>query len=143
VAKIVYDAGSGSVVLNTQRGPHDFRAYYQTRKHDNLATSGVRERVLEGNDILISFRMGFMKVDDDLAAWAAFMKYALGGGQFDFYPHDTINEQYHCVSEDEGFEPERVAPGRYAAGFVFRVAPDVLAPADPGVVLKRFNGIAG
>ncbi len=141
--KIVYDAGAGPVVLQCVRGPQGFRASWSTRKHDNLATSGLRERVVEGSDILIAFTMGHMKVDDDLPAWSAFAKFALGGGQFDFYPNVDINEHYHCVSEDEEWLPERVAPGMYAAGVVFRVVPDEVAPADPGQVLKRFNGIAG
>ncbi len=143
--KIVYDAGAGPVVLTFQRGPQEFRASWDTRAHDNLATSGVRERVLEAHDILITFRMGHMRVDDptDLPAWAAFMKFALGGGQFGFYPNVDIDEQYHCVVDDDGFEPERVAPGMYGAAFEFRVVPDAIAPADPVQVVKRLNGIAG
>lgn len=140
--KIVYDAGAGLVVLQCVRGPRAFQCFYKTRKNDNLATSGVRERVLEGNDILITFEMPAMRADDDLPAWAAFMKFALAGTQFDFYPNVDINEHYHLVSEDEGWEPARTGLGVYAAAFKFRVAPDSIAPADPVQVIKRFNGIA-
>lgn len=140
--KIVYDAGAGAVTLTFLRGPQGFRCFYQARAHDNLATSGVRERVLEGNDILIAFSMESLRVDGDLPEWAAWAKWALGGGQFDFYPDRNLPDYYHCVSEDEGFEPLRVAPRVYRADFTLRVVPDGQAPADPSVVMERFYGIA-
>lgn len=130
------------MTLNFERGPQGFTCSFQTRKNDNLATSGIRERVLEGNDILIGFTMGHLLVLEDLDEWAAFQKFALEGGQFEFHPNADLADFYHCVSEDEGFEFEKVGPGRYAAAFHFRVVPDAQAPADPSVVMKRFYGIA-
>ncbi len=141
LTKIIYDAGSGPVELAFLRGPQGFQCGYSTRAHDNLATSGIRERVLEGNDILIAFRMDHLAVEEDLPEWAAFMKWALGGGQFDFYPDADLPDYYHCVSDDEGFEPVRTGPGRYGVGFRIRIVPDEQAPADPSVVMKRFYGV--
>lgn len=140
--KIVYDPGTGAVELEFLRGPQRFQCGYSTRAHDNLATSGIRERVLEGNDILISFNMPHLGIGDDLPEWAAFMKWALGGGQFDFYPDADLPDYYHLISDDDGFAPMRTAPGRYGAGFRFRVVPDEQAPADPSVVMERFYGVA-
>ena len=140
--RIVYDPGTGIVALDFVRGPQDFKCFYQTRKNDNLSTSGLRERVTEANDILITFGMPALRIDDDLPAWGTFMKFALAGGQFDFYPNVSINEHYHCVSEDDNFTPARVGMMVYSAAFQFRIVPDGLAPATPAVVLKRFNGIA-
>ena len=139
--KIVYDAGAGNVTLQFVRGPQRFQCGYQTRAHDNLATSGIRERVLEGNDILIAFGMVHMRVEGDLPEWSAFMKWALGGGQFDFYPDADLPDYYHCVSDDEGFAPQWTAPGQYGAEFRLRVVPDGQAPADPSEVIQRFYGV--
>lgn len=139
--KIVYNAGSGPVALNFVRGPQDFSCYYSARVHDNLATSGVRERVMEARDILISFAMTHLRIEEDLAAWSVFMQFALGGAQFDFYPNNDLGDFYHCVIEGDLFEPRRTGPGYYGASFRLRVAPDFLAPAHPGVVLQRFYGV--
>ena len=140
--KIVYDAGSGPVTLAFLRGPRDFQCIFDARAHDNLATSGIRERVVEANDILIGFTMGHMRVEEDLPEWVAFMSYALYGGQFEFHPDADLPDYYHCVSDDAGFAPARTGPERYAAGFQFRIVPDGQAPADPSEVMKRFYGVA-
>lgn len=141
--KIIYNAGAGNVTLQCVRGPRDFRCGYKTRAHDNLATSGLRERVFEANDILISFVMEQMAVTSDLPSWTAFAQWALSGGAFKFYPDAALSDYYNCVSDDDGFEPARTGPGRYSAAFHFRIVPDGQAPdGGPGEVLERFYGIA-
>ncbi len=140
--RVTYDAGAGQVVVQCVRGPQSFMCKWETRAHDNLATSGVRERVVEAHDLLITFEMRHMKVAEDLPEWVAFMKFALGGGQFLFSPNSDLADFYNCVSEDEGFEVTRTGPGMYGAGFKFRIVPDAQAPGDPGVVMKRYYGIA-
>ncbi len=141
--KIVYNPGGGDVTLQFLRGPQDFKCFYRSRVHDNLATGGLRERVVEANDMLITFGMGAMRITDDLDDWAAFMAWALAGGQFSFWPDAALaTDYYHCVSDDEGFEYSRNAPGQYGAAFRWRIVPDSQAPANPGVVMKRFYGIA-
>jgi len=142
LAKIVYNAGAGAVTLQCARGPRNFRCWYKSRVHDNLATSGIRERVVEAHDILIAFEMPALRVGDDLDDWAVFMKWALGGGAFEFYPDAALATKYNCVSDDEGFEPVWTAPGQYAAAFKLRIVPDSLFPADPSVVMLRFYGVA-
>jgi hypothetical protein len=139
--KVIYDAGVGAVTLQLVRGPQNFRCYYKSRLHDNLATSGIRERVVEAHDILIAYEMQALRVTDDLDDWTAFMVFALGGGQCEFYPDAALPDYYHLVSDDEGFEPARTGPGQYAAAFRWRIVPDALAPADVSVVMKRFYGI--
>jgi hypothetical protein len=141
--KVVYNAGSGNVVLQFVRGPQDFLCYLKARVHDNVATSGIKERVVEAQDSMIKFGMGCIRVSDDLVAWSAFMAYALMGGTFDFYPNSAINEHYHCVSDDEEFAIARTAPGQYSATLQWRIVPDTQAPAGgPAQVMKRFYGIS-
>lgn len=144
--KVVYNPGSGDVTLSFQRGPLDFRAKYVARVHDNVSTAGFRERVVEALDLIINFGMDHMLESDatDLTAWYTFMGFALAGGQFNFYPNVNIGtEYYHCLCDDQGFEPVRKGPGRYAAAFTFRVVPDSQAPTGgPGQVMKRFYGDA-
>lgn len=144
--KIMYSTGP-EVTLAFARGPQGFRAGSVTRKHDNLATSGVRERVVEKTDILIGFTMPMMLVSDDLPTWATFMAWAAGGSTFKFYPNQALATTYftcelESAEDAETWEPARVGPGVYSADFLFRIVPDAYAPADVGVVLKRFYGIA-
>lgn len=140
--RITYDAGGGPVSIDFQRGPQNFRAFSRARVNDNLATSGLRERVLEHIDILIAFEMRHLRIDEDLPAWAAFAAWSLGGGQFEFKPDKDLTTYYHCVNDAEGFEPTRTGPGWYTVEFLFRVVPDSLAPAHPAEILRRFYGIA-
>ena len=143
--QITYTPVSTLLTLSFQRGPQDFRCLYSGRVHDNLSTAGYRERVVEALDVLITFSMGNMSEWDqtDLSAWYTFMDYALGGGQFNFYPNIVIaTEYYHCVADNTDFEPVRKGPGFYSTKFNFRIVPDTQAPAGgPGQVMRRFYGV--
>ena len=141
--KVIYNPGSGDVTLTFVRGPRQFACYYSSRVHDNLATGGLRERVVEAKDILIRFEMPALRLTGDFGDWAQFEDWALAGGQFSFYPDASLADYYHCVSDDTGFEYARNAPGQYAAAFHWRIVPDSQAPANPGEVMKRFYGITG
>jgi len=140
--KLVYNPGSGSVTLAFVNGPQAFAPYFNGRVHDNLSTSGkVRERVVENLDILIAFDMGHVVADVDMPGWAAFLAFALAGGEFQFYPNAALADNYNCVLEDTGWNPKINAPKKYAQSIVFRVLQDSSAPSDPGVILRRFYGV--
>ncbi len=139
--KIVYDAGAGAVTLQCVRGPAGFGCWAKARVHDNVATSGLRERVFEETDLFISFTMPALRVGEDYGAWAAFAAWAMQGGQFEFYPDGAQAEKHHCVDEGDGWETTRVGPGVYSAAFSWRIVPDALAPADAGEVMERFYGV--
>ena len=140
--QIVYNPGSGNVTLAFTRGPVDFSCEWAGRVHDNLSTSGlVRERVVENLDLLISFQMPHMIADQDMPGWAAFLSYALSGGQFQFYPSSTLTDNYNCVLEDAGWKPKWNAIKKYGSTITIRILQDSSAPPDPGQVLRRFYGI--
>lgn len=141
--EINYNAGAGDIPLPFKRGPQGFKCAARAVVHDNDATSGVRERVIERTQLVLTFTMPALRVDDDLPAWSTFMQWALQGGSFYFMPNSDLGDYYRAISEDQEFAPERKAPGVYAAAFQWRILTDELTPASPGVVLKRFYGIAG
>jgi len=134
--KIVY----GSSVTLAFDGAVDFLCTLQARVHDNLSTSGIRERVVEAVDMLISFTLPKVRVSTDLAGWEAFAAWAINGAAFDFYP-DVLQAHFHCQAEDQGMEMAHVALGVYCLAFRWRVVPDSVAPADCGIVMKRYYGI--
>lgn len=139
--KIIYDAGAGAVTLTFARGPQGFRCTSKATVHDNQATSGIRERVMERVELVLSFTMGHLRVDDDLDDWSTFMAWALVGESFQFFPDSAQATYYNVVSADEGFDPARVAPGVYSASFVWLIVPDVVsAAATTGSVMRQFYG---
>jgi hypothetical protein len=140
--KVVYDPGSGPVTVAFARGPRDFMCGWSARVHDNLATSGLRERIVEARDLVITFSMPAMGVGDDLGGWSALTAWMLDGGQVDFYPDAAKAEHYHVVSDDTEWKPGRVGPGRYSQAYAWRIVPDGNAPSGPDVVMRRFYGIA-
>lgn len=140
--KVVYNPGGGPVTLQFVRGPAEFQARDVMAGHDNTATSGIRERVVERVTVEISGTMPALRVSEDLAAWGTFMRFALAGGSFQFYPDAAAAEYYNCVSGDDAWAPQPVGPGRYSARFRFLVVPDAQAPANAADVLRRFYGVA-
>jgi hypothetical protein len=139
--QIVYNPGGGAVTLAFKRGPQNFKPYFAPRLHDNLATSGAaRERVVENADILISFEMQHVIIDDDMPGWEAFMAWALPGGQFKFYPNAAMTDFYNCVDENGKSEWAWTAPKKYKQTFLFRILQDGQAPPDTATILRRFYG---
>ena len=139
--KVIYTPVTTPITLQFVRGPQGFRCDSKAIVHDNEATSGIRERVHERTELMLSFGMGHLRINDDLAAWSTFMVWALAGGSFKFYPDAAQSTYYNCVSEDEEFAPARVAPGVYSAAFVWRIVPDSLsASATTGLVMRLFYG---
>jgi len=139
--KVVYNPGSGDVTLQFVRGPQGFHCDSKAIVHDNTATSGIRERVHERTELVLSFGMGHLKINDDLASWSTFMVWALAGGAFKFYPDASQSAYYNCVSQDEEFAPARVGPGVYSATFTWQIVPDTQsASATTGLIMRQFYG---
>jgi hypothetical protein len=133
--------GGSEVTLQFVRGPVDFQCSYAGRVQNNVATSGLKERVAEHLDMFITFRMPAMLIGGDLDAWTAFTKFALPGETFAFAPNSDVNYWFRCVTEDEDWQPARSGYRRYAANFKWRIVPDEQVPDSPGTVMKRFWGI--
>jgi len=85
--KIVYNPGTGPVTLTILR-PMRFQCGgdYEATRHDNIASSGVPEHILERIDSFFDFTIEWVGVGADLSAWNAFVLYALTGGQFQYFP---------------------------------------------------------
>ena len=144
---------STAVTLTFKAGPQNFLPSAGPVVHDNIATSGLKERVIERIEMYICFDMPAMQISDDLPGWMAFMAWAFAGASFLFFPNAAMTDYYNCVDETTTgvagssssgtWSPACVGPGRYSGSFCFRIVPDSHAPADIGVVLKRFYGITG
>ncbi len=112
--KIVYDAGQGPVTLNFQRPARFVPAYYYSAvRHDNVASSGVRESVYERSDQFLEFEMEWVASGTDVQAWSSFMQYALKGGQFSYYPDSSLTAFTNYWLEDAEWIPRWKARGMY------------------------------
>jgi hypothetical protein len=119
--KIVYDPGTGPTILEFMRPPQKVPAYeYRAVRHDNISSAGVREAVLERIDSFLELEMEWIALGADVQSWNQFMQFALGGGQFGYYPDSSLAEFTNYWLEDTDWSAAYKAPGHYSFKLKFR-----------------------
>lgn len=119
--KIVYYSGSNPVTLQFAYPPRNVAAYNSVAtRHDNIASSGVRESILERVDNFLEIEMQTVLSGADVAAWNGFMQYALQGGQFAYYPDASLGSLVNYWLEGTTWKPAYKAPGLYSFKLKFR-----------------------
>ena len=84
--QIIYNPGAGNVTLPFKYPPHAATGFsMEAVAHDNIASSGVRERVIERIDNFLELEMPYVAIGADLTNWQTFLNFALVGGQFSYY----------------------------------------------------------
>jgi len=89
-------------------------------RHDNVASSGVRESVLERVENFIELELDWVGLGSDVTNWAAFMNYALAGGAFSYYPDSSRQAFTNYWLEDTNWEAAYKAPGQFTFKLRFR-----------------------
>jgi hypothetical protein len=118
---IVYPYGTGSATLTFLRPPTKVPAYSSTAvRHDNVASSGVRESVLERIDNFLDLDLEWVGIGSDVQAWAQFMSYALQGGVFAYYPDSSQSSFANYWLEDTNWTAAYKAAGQYSFHLKFR-----------------------
>jgi hypothetical protein len=76
-------------------------------RRDTTTASGIRQSVWARNDIFKTLQMDYVPAED-LAAWSAFMAYALEGHQFQYHPDaDASPQDYELWTlEDTKWAPK-------------------------------------
>ena len=119
--KIVYDTGTGPVTLNFLRQPRRVPAYdFVATRHDNVASSGVREAITERVDQFLELDMEYVAAGADVTAWAAFMSYALHGGPFSYYPDSSLSSFTNYWLEETDWLADFKQAGQYTFKLKFR-----------------------
>ena len=119
--QIVYDPGTGPVTLQFQRAPRKIPAYeFSATRHDNIASSGARESVLERIDTFLTFDMEWVGIGADVQAWSQFMRYALTGGPFAYYPDASQPQFTNYWLEGTDWSADYKAPAQYTFKLKFR-----------------------
>jgi hypothetical protein len=119
--QIIYDPGTGPVTLAFAYPPRNVAAYQSVAtRHDNVASSGVRESILERIDHFLELNLQAVLAGADVEAWNSFMQYALTGGQFAYYPDASQSSFANCWLEDTTWSASYKAPGLYSFKLKFR-----------------------
>ena len=119
--QIVYNPGAGPITLAFKYPPRIVPAYESVAtRHDNVASSGVRESILERIDNFLEISMETVLSGPDVAAWNQFVQYALTGAQFAYYP-DRSQSSFNCYwLEDTNWKAGYKAAGIYSFKLKFR-----------------------
>jgi len=118
---IVYPYGTSTATLNFLRPPTKVPAYScGAVRHDNVASSGVRESVLERIDNFCDLDLEWVGVGADVQGWAQFMTYALQGGVFSYYPDSSQTAFINYWLEDTNWTAAYKAAGQYSFHLKFR-----------------------
>ncbi|HUY12397.1 MAG TPA: hypothetical protein VMX16_02050 [Terriglobia bacterium] len=119
--QIVYNSGAGPVTLIFNYPPRSVPAYASTAtRHDNLASSGVRESILERIDNFLELSLETVLSGADVTAWNLFMQYALTGGQFAYFPDSLQSSFTNYWLEGTNWKAGYKAAGIYSFKMKFR-----------------------
>lgn len=117
--KIIY--GSPRSTLMFARPPRKVPAYVvEAVRHDNVASSGVRESILERVDNFLDFEMEWVGMGADVQAWQGFMVWALAGNAFSYYPDASQPSFTNYWLEDTNWTAAYKSPGQYTFKLKFR-----------------------
>jgi len=109
------------MTLQFRRSPRNVPAYeFKAVRHDNIASSGVRESIVERIDTFLSLEMEWVGIGVDVQAWSSFMSFALAGGQFAYYPDASVLSFTNYWLEDTDWTAGYKSPGQYAFKLRFR-----------------------
>lgn len=114
--KIKYPTGADSpttlsFVYPPRMVPH---AALQTVRHDNIASSGQAERIFEQTADFLVFTMEYVKLGSDVSAWDTFMRQALQGISFDYFPDAAVNSFTSYELEDTNWVPAFKSLGMFS-----------------------------
>ena len=120
--KIVYTpTGGAEQTLNFSSAPRQRPGYSKNAvRHDNISTAGIRESVLERIDTFLELNIEYIQAGNDLAAWSAFLDFALAGAPFAYYPDASQSAFTNCLLEDTGETVAYMGPGVYSLKVKFR-----------------------
>lgn len=119
--QITYYVGSSLVTLPFVYPPRNVAAYNAVAtRHDNIASSGVRESILERIDNFLEIEMRTVLSGSDVQNWNEFMQYALAGGQFNYYPDASQGSFTSYWLEGTTWKAAYASPGIYSFKLKFR-----------------------
>src|SRR5579863_3046145 len=121
IPKIIYVSSSGTLTLQFIYPPSGLPAnFMEAVRHDNIASSGVRESIIERIDNFLQLNMRTVLSGLDLQNWSVFMECALQGNPFSYYPDSTLAAYTNYTLEDTTWDAAWRTPGIYTFKMKFR-----------------------
>lgn len=119
--KIVYTPVGGSETTLSFGAPARFVALYSraAARHDNVATAGIRESLLERIDDFLEFTVEWIRTSE-IGVWQDFLNHALTGAAFAFYPDAGQTGFTTYLLEDLEAKLEWKAAGTYKLALKMR-----------------------
>lgn len=119
----VYNLGAGDIYFTPAIPPIGKLPLGElsVQRHDSITSSGIKQEVLERLDEFLPFSFQYVP-QSDLAAWKAFMTYALKGGVFAVRPNaadPTVWGEYSM--ESLVWTPKFVSLGIFSFDFQCRL----------------------
>lgn len=127
--KIVYPSGGGTTLTFVFPARLVPAKNYSAVRHDNVASSGVVERIYETRHEFLTFTMEYVKIGADVTAWDTFIQSALQGVLFDYYPDAALGAFTTYALEHTDWTAAYKSLGMYDFSLMFRKY--VAAPAAP------------
>lgn len=84
-------------------------AWRDAVRHDSVSSGGVKQTAVERVDEFLEINMAFVEPTDDIAAWHAFMTWAILGGEFEYFPDADVDVSDTYTLEDTTWKAERAA----------------------------------
>ncbi len=124
IPQIQYDAGAGPVTLAFTYPPINKPLLddREATRHDSITSSGLRQSALERVDIIKNLQMENVPWED-LPAWAAFIDYAIQGGEFSYFLDATQTAFQTFELVDQNFKPSFNVRGITKFTLVLRLVP--------------------
>lgn len=120
VPKIQYNPGTGVVTLNFSYPPMQKAGApdLEATREDSFSISGLKQSVFERIDEFLPVQIDFVPLAD-LPLWQSFIRFALTGGLFNYFPDATVAHFTTYTLEDMKWLPKRNMRGY--AKFSFRM----------------------
>lgn len=93
----------------------------QAIRHDNIASSGVIEKIYERTDEFLTFEMEYAKAGADIASWDSFIRAVVQGSAFDYYPDSTLSAHSSYTLEQTNWTANYKQLGMYSFQMRFRL----------------------
>jgi hypothetical protein len=79
----------------------------EATRNDSFSISGLKQSVYWTTSQFIDLQMDWVPQGADASAWLAFIKYALTGATFSYYPDATSGTSVTCTLDDTKWIPTR------------------------------------
>jgi hypothetical protein len=108
IPKITYDPGTGVITLPFTFPPVGKAGApnLTAQRTDSFSISGLKQVVYQRTDEILPVQMDFVPLSD-MPQWTAFIRFALAGGEFNYYPDATAAHWTTYTLDDTDWSPAR------------------------------------